>query len=60
MAHFQRAMMIEIDQAAQAMRDEEGGDRLEGSNQPTYAASGQWAAGRYLVIPGWVVRGWPA
>ena len=29
MAHFQRAMMMDIDQAAQALG-------LEGSNQPTY------------------------
>lgn len=40
MAHFQRAMMMDIDQAAQAMRDEEMlaeiEDFLEGFKQPTY------------------------
>jgi hypothetical protein len=39
-AHFQRAMMMDIDQAAQAMRDEEMlaeiEDFIEGFNQPTY------------------------
>jgi hypothetical protein len=39
-AHFQRAMMMEVDQAAKAMRDEEMNaeieDFLEGFNQPTY------------------------
>jgi hypothetical protein len=39
-AHFQRAMMMDIDQAAKAMRDEEMlaeiEDFLEGFNQPTY------------------------
>jgi hypothetical protein len=39
-AHFQRAMMMDVDQAAQAMRDEEMlaeiEDFLEGFNQPTY------------------------
>jgi hypothetical protein len=38
-AHFQRAMMIDVDQAAEAMRDEEMmaeiEDFLEGFNQPT-------------------------
>ena len=40
MAHFQRAMMMDVDQAAQAMRDEEMNaeieDFIEGFNQPTY------------------------
>ena len=40
MSHFQRAMMMDIDQAAQAMRDEamlvEIEDFLEGFNQPTH------------------------
>jgi hypothetical protein len=39
-AHFQRAMMMDIVQAAQAMRDEEMlaeiEDFIEGFNQPTY------------------------
>jgi hypothetical protein len=39
-AHFQRAMMTDIDQAANAMRDEEMRaeieDFIEGFNQPTY------------------------
>ena len=39
-AHFQRAMMMDVDQAAKAMRDEEMNaeieDFIEGFNQPTY------------------------
>jgi len=39
-AHFQRAMMMDVDQSAKAMRDEEMlaeiEDFLEGFNQPTY------------------------
>jgi hypothetical protein len=39
-AHFQRAMMMDVDQAAQAMKEAEIeaeiGDCLEGFNQPTY------------------------
>jgi hypothetical protein len=39
-AHFQRAMMMDIDQAAKAMRDEEMlaeiEDFIEGFNQPSY------------------------
>jgi hypothetical protein len=39
-AHFQRAMMMDVDQAAKAMRDEEMmaeiEDLIEGFNQPTY------------------------
>jgi hypothetical protein len=39
-AHFQRAMMMDVDQADKAMRDEEINaeieDFLEGFNQPTY------------------------
>jgi hypothetical protein len=39
-AHFQRAMMMDVDQAAKAMRDEEMPaeieDFIEGFNQPTY------------------------
>ena len=36
MAHFQRAMMMDIDQAAQAIREAEIEDFLEGFNQPHY------------------------
>jgi hypothetical protein len=56
-AHFQRAMMMDVDQAAQAIRDAEIEDFLEGFNQPTYRGmriNGQ--RGRYVVIPAWVVR----
>jgi hypothetical protein len=39
-AHFQRAMMTDIDQATKAMREEEMlaeiEDFIEGFNQPTY------------------------
>jgi hypothetical protein len=39
-AHFQRAMMMDVDQAAKAMRDEETQaeieDFIDGFNQPTY------------------------
>ena len=39
-AHFQRARMMDVDQAAKAMRDEEIQaeieDFIEGFNQPTY------------------------
>jgi hypothetical protein len=39
-AHFQRAMMMDVDQTAKAMRDAEMEaeieDFLEGFNQPTY------------------------
>jgi hypothetical protein len=35
-AHFQRAMMMNVDQAAKAMKDAEIEDFLEGFNQPTY------------------------
>jgi hypothetical protein len=39
-AHFQRAMMMDVDQAAKAMRDEEMQaeieDFIEGFNQPTF------------------------
>jgi hypothetical protein len=39
-AHFQRAMMMHVNQAAKAMRDEEMlaeiEDFIEGFNQPTY------------------------
>jgi hypothetical protein len=55
-AHFQRAMMMDVDQAAQAMRDEEMNaeieDFIEGFNQPTYRGmrvNGQRVA--TLVIP---------
>ena len=61
-AHFQRTMMMDVDQAAKAMRDEEMQaeieDFLEGFNQPTYRGMrDQRPAGRYLVIPARVVRG---
>jgi hypothetical protein len=39
-AHFQRAMMMDVDQAAKAMKHAEIGaeieDFIEGVNQPTY------------------------
>jgi hypothetical protein len=38
-AHFQRAMMMDIDQAAQALGDAEIEDFIEGFNQPTYPRS---------------------
>jgi hypothetical protein len=55
-------MMMDVDQAAKAMRDEEMQaeieDFLEGFNQPTYRGMrDQRPAGRYLVIPARVVRG---
>jgi hypothetical protein len=34
-AHFQRAMMMDVDQAAKAMKEAEIEDFLEGFNQPT-------------------------
>jgi hypothetical protein len=50
-AHFQRAMMMDIDQAAKAMRDEEMAqeieDFIEGCNQHTYRGmplNGHWVA----------------
>jgi hypothetical protein len=48
-------MMMDIDQAAKAMRDEEMlaeiEDFIEGFSQPTYrAACGSTAVGRYVVI----------
>jgi hypothetical protein len=60
-AHFQRAMMMDVDQAAKAMRDEEMlaeiEDFIEGFNQPTYRGMRiNGKAGRYVVIPRWVVR----
>jgi hypothetical protein len=55
-------MMMDVDQAAKAMRDEEMQaeieDFLEGFNQarlPRHA--GQRPAGRYLVIQAWLERG---
>src|SRR4029077_11183998 len=43
-AHFQRAMMMDVDQAAKAMRDEEMlaeiEDFIEGFNQPTFRGMG--------------------
>jgi hypothetical protein len=53
-------MMMDIDQAAKAMRDEEMlaeiEDFIKGFNQPTFRGirvnGGQ---GRYLVLPAWVV-----
>ena len=42
--HFQRPMMMDVDQAAKAMRDEEMlaeiEDFIEGFNQPTYRGIG--------------------
>jgi hypothetical protein len=62
-AHFPRAMMMDGDQAAKAMRDEgmlaKIEDFIEGFNQPTYPRhADQWGPGRYVVLPRWVVRGW--
>jgi hypothetical protein len=63
-AHFQRAMMMDVDQAAKAMRDEEMlteiEDFIEGFNQPTYRGmrhAGQWGPGCYVVLRPRVVRG---
>ena len=57
MAHFQRAMMMDIDQAAQAIRDAEIEDFIEGFNQPTYRGIRvKWGSGRHLVMPRWVER----
>jgi hypothetical protein len=55
--HFQRAIMIDIDRAAQAIRDAEIEDYLEGFNQPPARHADQRPAGRYVLIPRWVVRG---
>jgi hypothetical protein len=61
-AHFQRAMMMDIDQAAKAMRDEEMLaeiedfiERLQSAHLPRRA--GQWTEGRY---PGHPSTGGPA
>ena len=35
-AHFQRAMMMDVDQSAKAMKEAEIKDFLEGFRQPTY------------------------
>jgi hypothetical protein len=35
-AHFQRAMTMDVDEAAQAMKEAEIEDFLEGFHQPTY------------------------
>ena len=52
LAHFQRAMMMDVDQAAQAVKDTEIEDFLEGFNEPTYRGMrGQWASGGNLVKP---------
>jgi hypothetical protein len=52
-AHFQRAMMMDIDKASKAMRDEEMlaeiEDYLEGVNQPTFR--GMRVNARRLVMP---------
>jgi len=58
--HFQRAVMRTVDQAAQAIRDAEIEDFLEGFNQPTHLPrhAGQWGSGRHLVIQA-RVRGQP-
>jgi hypothetical protein len=61
-AHFQRAMMMDVDQVAKAMRDEEMlaeiEDFLEGFNQPTYPRhADQWGSGRCVVLRPRVVRG---
>jgi hypothetical protein len=56
---------MDIDQAAQAMRDEEMmaeiEDFIEGFNQPTFRGIRvNGVPGRYLVLPARVVRGRPA
>jgi hypothetical protein len=56
LAHFRRALMMDVDQAAKAMRDEEMNaeieDFLEGFNQPTYPRhAGQWGSGADLEQP---------
>ena len=58
-------MMMDIDQAAKAMRDEEMlgeiEDFIEGFNQPTYGGNAdQWSADRYLVLRPRVARRQPA
>ena len=55
-AHFRRTMMMDVDQAAKAMRDEEMlaeiEDFLGRFNQPTYRGMrGQWGLGADLVEP---------
>src|ERR1700731_4381627 len=60
-AHFQRAMMMDVDQAAKAMRDEEMlaeiEDFLEGFNQPTYR--GMRINGQRVAKPGHPEMGGP-
>jgi hypothetical protein len=55
-AHFQRAIMMDIDQAAKAMRDEEMmaeiEDFLEGFNQPAYRGMRINASGSLPSHPG--------
>ena len=59
-AHFQRAMMMDVDQAAKANAGGGRGlpRRLQSAHLPRPAD--HWSAGRYLIIPAWVVRGQPA
>jgi hypothetical protein len=61
-AHFRRAMMMDVDQAAKAMRDEEMLAEIEDFNRRLQSAhlprhADQRPAGRYLIIPARVVRG---
>jgi hypothetical protein len=57
-------MMMDVDQAAKAMRDEEMlaeiEDFLEGFNQPTYRGMRSMGPRGNLVIPRWVVRRYEA
>jgi hypothetical protein len=55
-------MMMDVDQAAKAMRDEEMQAEIEDLLQPAHLPrhADQRPAGRYLVIPARVVRGYEA
>jgi hypothetical protein len=64
-AHSQRAMMMDVDQAAKAMRDEEMQAEIETSSKasisrPTAACRSTASGVRHLVFPRWVVWGRPA
>ena len=50
-ALFQRAMMMDVDQAAKAIKDAEIEDFLEGFDQPSYRGIGQWGSGGNLEQP---------
>jgi hypothetical protein len=63
-AHFQRAMMMDVNQSAQAMKEAEIEAEIEdfpeglSAHLPRHA--GQWGPRGYLVIQRRVVRGQPA